>query len=569
MHPPPVRKIFISYRRSDSEWAAGRLRETLGRQFGNAQIFRDKENIQPGVDWRKEIQAALRAPSTVVLALIGPRWLSELDALGQPLIERHDDINRVELETTLQHRLPLIPVLIGETTIPRADQLPESLRELPTLNAVKLRDDDWESDVRRLITTLAGLGVVPITGGVAGAPPASPDRGRWALVGGVVIAALAILALLYASRGAQAPPTPAALTPAALTPTHTEAAAALPAPIENAPNIEIVVDRSDVMKQAFGQAPRAGDAAPTTKLDAARNGVNKALEHLSEGDNLALRIFGGECGPRGSSQQLLTFAPGKERVGQNVREIVKTFGQSTLVSAVTEATGDFNEPRFKGRRSSLIVITGGYDECGNPDPAVEIRRRLELYPDVKLDLRFIGVGLSPDAEARLGELAQALKAEITNTASPTELDSALQQILIVQPRVVEVETVTVTLNEGATRMNTAVSRIGARDYSEADRELQHAADALAEGTATLPNAQQPPAVRQLLDMARQRRDEQQRMLDAARQLVAASRSGDDAAAAVARRAYNAASARHNRIIGQINQLQEQIIAPPVPTGGTP
>jgi hypothetical protein len=84
----PVRKIFISYRRSDSEWAAGRLREALARHFGEEQIFRDKESIRPGVAWREEIQSALRDPSTVVLALIGPRWLSEEDAAGHRLIDR-------------------------------------------------------------------------------------------------------------------------------------------------------------------------------------------------------------------------------------------------------------------------------------------------------------------------------------------------------------------------------------------------------------------------------------------------------------------------------------------------
>ena len=551
-------KIFISYRRSDSEWAAGRLREALGRHFGDDQIFRDKESIRPGVAWREEIQAALREPSTVVLALIGPRWLSEEDAAGHRLIDRVDDVNRVELEHALQQRLSVIPVLIGDTPMPQANQLPESLRELTALNAVRLRDDDWDSDVRRVTRSLTGLGVAPIEAST------SPTSTRWAannsrmLLIGVIVAAVAVATLLYLQRGGQTPDRTADVPTRPASDTSLEA---------NAPAVQIVIDRSEVMNQAFGQ-PRNGGAAQTmTKLDEARRSVLGALANMAADDNLSLRIFGGECGAPGNTQLLLPFAPGKTRLEQNVREVVKTFGQSSLVSAVVEATGNFNARRFKQTRSTLIVLTGGYDECGNPDPAAEIRRRLEQYPDVKLDLRFIGVGLRPEAEAQLGALAQALDARLTNAPDPAALDVELQRVLIVQPRVAEVEQVTLTLNEGAAHANTAVSKIGGGDYDAADRALQQAADALARGVVTLPDARQPQAVRELLDLARQRRDEQQQMIDAARALTRASRSSDEAAAAEARRAYNAASARHNRIIGKINELQQQIIKGVVTSAG--
>jgi hypothetical protein len=349
---------------------------------------------------------------------------------------------------------------------------------------------------------------------------------------------------------------------------QTKAIAGEPSLETNAPSVQIVIDRSEVMNEPFGQARRTGAAPAMSKLDEARRAVLAALANMAEGDNLALRIFGGECGAPGNTQLLLPFGPGKVRMSQNVREVVKTFGQSSLVSAVIEATGNFNVRRFRDQSARLIVLTGGYDQCGNPDPAGEIRRRLDRYPGLKLDLRFIGVGLRPEAQAQLGALAQALGAEMTNPAESTALDAALQRILIVQPRVAEVEQVTLTLNEGAAHANTAVSRIGGGDYDAADRELQQAADALARGGVTLPDARQPQAVRDLLDLARQRRDEQQQMIDAARALTRASRSSDEAAAAEARRAYNAASARHNRIIGKINQLQEQIIRGVVSSPGT-
>jgi hypothetical protein len=142
----------------------------------------------------------------------------------------------------------------------------------------------------------------------------------------------------------------------------------------NAPSVQIVIDRSEVMNQPFGPARTTGVAKAMSKLDEARRAVLKAVENMGDSDNLALRIFGGECGAPGNTQLLLPFGPGKVRMSQNVREVVKTFGQSSLVSAVAAATDNFNARRFKDQRARLIVLTGGYDECKNPDPAAEIRR---------------------------------------------------------------------------------------------------------------------------------------------------------------------------------------------------
>ena len=51
------KKIFISYRRSDTQMAAGRLHDALEERFGRTSVFRDKEAIRPGYDWVEEIHA--------------------------------------------------------------------------------------------------------------------------------------------------------------------------------------------------------------------------------------------------------------------------------------------------------------------------------------------------------------------------------------------------------------------------------------------------------------------------------------------------------------------------------
>ena len=162
-------KVFISYRRSDTEMAAGRLREAIAQRFGNQQTFRDKESISPGLDWLKEIQQAI-GTDAIVLALIGPAWLTARDSGGRRRLESPDDVNRVELEVALSKDVRVMPVLVQGATMPDANELPEAVRALARRNALKLRDDDWKSDVQRLCTALEHAGLVPIS-----PPPERPN----------------------------------------------------------------------------------------------------------------------------------------------------------------------------------------------------------------------------------------------------------------------------------------------------------------------------------------------------------------------------------------------------------
>ena len=75
------RHIFISYRRADSEGYAGRLFDRLSSHFGVRNIFMDVAAIEAGVNFAKEIEQAVRA-CDVLLALIGPQWLTIKDAQG-------------------------------------------------------------------------------------------------------------------------------------------------------------------------------------------------------------------------------------------------------------------------------------------------------------------------------------------------------------------------------------------------------------------------------------------------------------------------------------------------------
>lgn len=146
-------KIFISYRRSDSQMVAGRLRESLARCLGGEEIFRDKDSIDAGQDWTRAIEDSLTQNATV-LALIGPNWATARDMSGARRLDDPTDWNRIELELALKRSARVIPLLIGETRMPQESELPRSLGQLARIHALKLRDDDWDSDVKRLIQAL-------------------------------------------------------------------------------------------------------------------------------------------------------------------------------------------------------------------------------------------------------------------------------------------------------------------------------------------------------------------------------------------------------------------------------
>jgi hypothetical protein len=109
-------RIFISYRRSDTEMAAGRLREAIAQRFGDPQTFRDKEDISPGLDWQNEIHQAINRDA-IVLALIGPAWLTARDTEGRRL-DSPGDANRVEIEAALVNGALVMPVLVQGATMP-------------------------------------------------------------------------------------------------------------------------------------------------------------------------------------------------------------------------------------------------------------------------------------------------------------------------------------------------------------------------------------------------------------------------------------------------------------------
>lgn len=143
--------IFISYRRADSSDVTGRIYERLADHFGREAVFRDVHSIPYGVDFRTHLTQQL-GRCQVMVAVIGSTWLSVSDAEGRRRLENPDDWVRAEIETALGREIPVIPLLVGGARLPKANELPEILRDLAYRTAAPARPDpDFHQDMRRLI----------------------------------------------------------------------------------------------------------------------------------------------------------------------------------------------------------------------------------------------------------------------------------------------------------------------------------------------------------------------------------------------------------------------------------
>jgi tetratricopeptide (TPR) repeat protein len=151
-----VPKIFISYRRDDSSGYVGHLREKLGQHFGDQEIFRDIDTIEPGQDFSEAIEQAISS-CEVLLAVIGKQWLTLTDVTGQRRIDDPEDFVRIEIATALRQNIRIIPVLVGGATMPSADLLPQDLKLLARRNAKEISDRSFYHDVEALIQVIDKL----------------------------------------------------------------------------------------------------------------------------------------------------------------------------------------------------------------------------------------------------------------------------------------------------------------------------------------------------------------------------------------------------------------------------
>jgi hypothetical protein len=151
-----VPKLFISYRRQDSSGYTGWLHDRLAAEFGADQIFLDLDAIDAGADFVRRINDAV-GNCDVLIAVIGDEWLTTADPGGRRRLDDPADFVRLEIAASLERDVTVIPVLVAGAAPPRADQLPEPIKDLANRQAIELTDSRWDYDISRLIAQLREL----------------------------------------------------------------------------------------------------------------------------------------------------------------------------------------------------------------------------------------------------------------------------------------------------------------------------------------------------------------------------------------------------------------------------
>jgi hypothetical protein len=146
-------KIFINYRREDSIATAGRLADRLLETFGRDNLFMDVDNIPVGINFDEYLKSQVAA-CDVVLSVIGPNWLNAKDEANQRRLDKPDDFVAIELAAALARNILVIPVLVDGTRMPKASELPDSLKPFALRNAIQLRNTNFGSDAEQLITKM-------------------------------------------------------------------------------------------------------------------------------------------------------------------------------------------------------------------------------------------------------------------------------------------------------------------------------------------------------------------------------------------------------------------------------
>jgi uncharacterized membrane protein YhaH (DUF805 family) len=156
-------RIFISYRRSDDQSAAGRLYDRLQQHFDREQLFMDVDAIEPGVDFVKSLDEQV-TNCIAFIAVIGPRWLTARGNDGNPRLDNPTDYVRLEIEAALKRDIRVIPVLVDGASMPRSSDLPSSLQTLARRNAVEIAHHRFVADcddLARNIKRALGIATTP------------------------------------------------------------------------------------------------------------------------------------------------------------------------------------------------------------------------------------------------------------------------------------------------------------------------------------------------------------------------------------------------------------------------
>ena len=171
MNPNAARQpaIFINYRRVLSKSEAINIRNELEKHFGENSLFLDTQDIIPGDYWRKKIQQGLEH-AKILLPLLPVNWLQQQHPeSGMRRLDDPEDWVRKEIAWFLMacqtdKSRCIIPLLLDEGKMPKANYLPNNLKGLPDIqNPPQIRTTNLKYDLLAVVDKIVAMGIPKIS----------------------------------------------------------------------------------------------------------------------------------------------------------------------------------------------------------------------------------------------------------------------------------------------------------------------------------------------------------------------------------------------------------------------
>jgi tetratricopeptide (TPR) repeat protein len=157
MHEECGVKLFISYRREETQDLAREFFNQLSHEFGKQNIFYDHDTIRTGSKWKARIELEAKE-SDVMVVLIGKNWTSctDKETGTRRLFDPDDVVRRYELETARDAGSIIFPVRVQGADIPNLNDLPKELHWLLDLHyGLEVRSGSaFDRDVTHVIEKL-------------------------------------------------------------------------------------------------------------------------------------------------------------------------------------------------------------------------------------------------------------------------------------------------------------------------------------------------------------------------------------------------------------------------------
>jgi hypothetical protein len=145
------REVYLCCRSNDATSDVAPLYDRLSAEFPGC-VSSDHFGTKRILDFFSRTTA-----SSVVLVIIGKRWLTLADAEGTPLIQSPNDFIRSKIASSLEAQARIIPILVDGAEMPSEYFLPADIGALARIKPVELTGKTYDQTLALLIEILHAL----------------------------------------------------------------------------------------------------------------------------------------------------------------------------------------------------------------------------------------------------------------------------------------------------------------------------------------------------------------------------------------------------------------------------